>query len=192
MSASTVAIIVPTLNRPHTLPRCLESIRAQTYENWICIVINQGEPIERVKDSRFVYVDRQQKSASLARNMGFSIALCLGVDYVCAIDDDDWIEPTYLEEMVGELDKNPHCQIIACNGTYDGQVYKHDHPTTKLMGSRMVRASCIGVAKFTARSGQEKVFWRLFDGHKQVNIDSILYRASRDPVGGLRDSEGSY
>ena len=193
LTTSTVAIIVPTLNRPHTLPRCLRSIRAQTYENWICIVINQGEPIERVKDKRFVYVDRHQKSASLARNMGFSMALCIGVEYVCAFDDDDWIERDYLQEMVGVLDRDTGAVLVACNGTYDGQTYKHDHPSTKLVGSRMVRASCVDdTSKFKARSGQEKHFWRSFDGELQGHIDKTLYRASRDPIGGLRDTEGSY
>ncbi len=191
-TTSTVAIIVPTLNRPHTLPRCLRSIRAQTYENWICIVINQGEPIERVKDKRFVYVDRHQKSASLARNMGLAIAGVVGVDYVCLLDDDDRIEPNYMEEMVDAVEANPDAVSVACNGTYEGQTYKYDHASTKLIGSRMVRASAIGDRTFKARSGQEKHFWRLCGGDAEAHIDKILYRASRDPIGGLRDTEGSY
>ena len=190
-----VAIIVPTLNRPQTLLRLVDSIRAQTYSDWVCIIINQGdmfpaalEPLLR----RFVYVDMMKQSASLARNIGLGIAQALGVTYVCLIDDDDWIEPNYLEEMVGALESNPQAGLVACTGTYEGKTYRQDHPTTKLIGSRMVRALCIGDAKFTARSGQEKAFWRLFDGHKQVNIDKILYRASRHPTGGLRDPQGGY
>jgi len=194
--APAVAIIVPTLNRPHTLPRCLESIGFQRFtcyaHAWTCIVVNQGEPVDRPKDSRFMYVDRQEKSASLARNMGLSMALCLRAKYVCLLDDDDWIEPTYLEEMIGALDTAPQAELVACNGTYDGQLYKYDHPSTKLIGSRMVRASAIGDRTFLVRSGQEKVFWRLFDGESQTHIDSTLYRASRHPTGGLRDPQGGY
>ncbi len=188
-----VAIIVPTLNRPHTLPICLQSIRAQTLDDWVCIVINQGEPIERPKDVRFMYVDRSQKSASLARNMGLSLALCLKAEYVCLLDDDDRIEPTYMEEMAGDFESHTAAfVIVACNGTYDGQTYPHDHASTKLVGSRMVRASAIGDRCFEARSGQEKHFWRSFDGEPQIHIDKVLYHASRDPVGGLRDDGGSY
>lgn len=191
-TTSIVAIIVPTLNRPHTLPRCLQSIRAQTYENWICIVINQGEPIERVKDKRFVYVDMHKKSASLARYLGLEMVMVLGAEYVCLIDDDDMIEPTYLATMGGALRDNPHAVVVACNGTYEGKTYPHDHASTKLVGSRMMRVSAIGDRRFKARSGQEKHFWRTFDTQPQTQVNEVLYRASRDPIGGLRDAEGSY
>jgi len=187
-----VAIIVPTLNRPHTLARCLGSIRTQTFGEWVCIVINQGDDIDDLFGMQFVCVDMCRRSASLARNIGLSVARALNAEYVCLIDDDDMIEPTYMGEMAGALDANPDAVLVACNGTYEGKTYTHDHPSTKLVGSRMVRASAIGDRTFTARSGQEKHFWRLFDGERQTQINKVLYRANRDPIGGLRDEGGSY
>ena len=56
----------------------------------------------------------------------------------------------------------------------------------------MVRASAIGKRTFSVGSGQEKVFWSTFEDESHVHIDKILYHASRDPIGGLRDTEGSY
>ena len=189
-TTSTVAIIVPTLNRPHSLPQCLQSIRAQTYEKWVCIVINQGEPIERVRDKRFVYVDRDARSASQARNIGLAMARAIGVEYVCLIDDDDRIDPTYLEEMAGALMDSPDTMLVACHGTYIGKTFRYDHPSTKLVGSRMARMDAIGDRVFAMQSGQEKHFWRSFDGCKQVNINQTLYHANRDDIGGLRDPSG--
>lgn len=187
-----VAIIVPTLNRPHTLVPCLASICAQTFEQWICLVINQGEPVVRSKDTRFIYVDLHRKSASHARNLGLHLARGLCAQYVCLIDDDDWIEPTYMEEMVGAIEARPDAVSVACNGTYEGKTYVYDHPSTKLIGSRMVCASAIGTRTFEARSGQEKHFWRLCGGDAETSIDKVLYHASCDPAGGLRDPEGSH
>lgn len=187
-----VAIIVPTLNRPHTLAPCLASICAQTFEKWICLVINQGEPVERSKDKRFIYVDLHRKSASHARNLGLHLARGLCVQYVCLVDDDDSLSPEYLHLMVGALDANPNATLAACNASYRGQSYPYDHPSTKLMGSRMVRESAIGDRRFEPRSGQEKVFWRLFDAETTIPVDELLYCGGQDPAGGLRDPEGSH
>ncbi len=189
-----VAIIVPTLNRPHTLGRCLDSIGLQTFNDWTCVVINQGTfDTTLPDDKRFVYVLVGWHSASRARNLGMGGAIGWGVEYICLIDDDDWIYPSYMEDMVAALEANPDAVLVACNGTYEGKTYAHDHPSTKLVGSRMVRASAIDhTSVFQARSGQEKHFWRSFDGERQTQINKVLYHASRDPVGGLRDDGGSY
>ena len=58
-----ISIIIPTYNRAHIIGETLDSIIAQTYTNWECIVVDDGSSDNTaevmakyiVKDSRFRY-----------------------------------------------------------------------------------------------------------------------------------------
>lgn len=108
MNNPTVSIIIPTYNRAHLIGETLESILAQTYENWECIIVDDGstdntdevvQPFLK-KDERFQYhkrpVDRK-KGANACRNYGFEI--CKG-EYVNWFDSDDLMMSRKLEIQV--------------------------------------------------------------------------------------------
>ena len=74
-----VSIIIPTYNRAHLIAETLDSIIAQTYTNWECIVVDDGstDPTDELmetyckKDSRFQYYHRPKnrpKGANACRN----------------------------------------------------------------------------------------------------------------------------
>ena len=42
MSRNLVSIIIPTFNRAYILKDTLESVLAQTYANWECLIIDDG------------------------------------------------------------------------------------------------------------------------------------------------------
>ena len=82
MNNPLVSIIIPTYNRAHFIGETLESVLAQTYHNWECIVIDDGstdytdELMEFYceKDSRIQYYHRpshKPKGANACRNYGF-------------------------------------------------------------------------------------------------------------------------
>ncbi|WP_299116124.1 glycosyltransferase family 2 protein [uncultured Winogradskyella sp.] len=77
-----VSIIIPTFNRAHLISETLDSVFAQTYTDWECLIIDDGssdntkEVVETyvAKDPRFKYYKRpkQHKSGGNgARNYGF-------------------------------------------------------------------------------------------------------------------------
>ena len=37
-----ISVIIPTYNRAHLLGETLDSVMAQTYQNWECIVVDDG------------------------------------------------------------------------------------------------------------------------------------------------------
>lgn len=125
MSAETplVSIIIPTLNRAHLIGDTLDSVLAQTYQNWECIVVDDGgsDNTDAVmaeymaKDSRFQYHHRPKDrlpGGNAARNYGFEISKG---EYIQWFDSDDLMIPEKLEIQVNELITN-HRKIHLCSG----------------------------------------------------------------------------
>ena len=108
MSKPLVSIIIPTYNRAHLIGETLDSILAQTYSNWECIIIDDGSTdstaeIIRLfieKDSRFVFYNRPSqviKGANSCRNYGFEKS---SGDYINWFDSDDLMLPDCIEQRV--------------------------------------------------------------------------------------------
>ena len=63
MKKPLVSIIIPTYNREHLIGETLDSVLAQTYEKWECLVVDDGstdqtrKEIINIKDERFLLVE---------------------------------------------------------------------------------------------------------------------------------------
>lgn len=117
-------IIIPTYNRANLISETLESLIAQTYRNWECIIIddgstdNTGEVVGQFlkKDSRFQMFLRPEnhlKGPSGCRNFGIKKAIG---DFILFFDDDDIMHPQNLELSVLELSSN---NVSFCRYTRD-------------------------------------------------------------------------
>ena len=81
MNNPLVSIIVPCYNQAQYLPETLDSVLAQTYPYWECIIVNDGSPdnTEEIakhyceKDSRFKYVYKENGGLSSARNVSLHL-----------------------------------------------------------------------------------------------------------------------
>lgn len=108
MGNELISIIVPIYNVENYLQQCLDSIRNQTYQNFECLLINDGSPDNSAnicreyvdKDSRFKYFEKENGGVSSARNLG--IERSEGA-YITFIDSDDWVESDYLEVLYKAL-----------------------------------------------------------------------------------------
>lgn len=97
-----ISVIIPVYNAEKYLRRCIDSVIAQTYEDWELIVVDDGSTdnswailSEYVKkDSRINIVHQDNAGAGLARNKGLEYA---SGEYTVFIDADDYIEPNYFE-----------------------------------------------------------------------------------------------
>ncbi|MGD0122802.1 MAG: glycosyltransferase family A protein [Candidatus Limnocylindrales bacterium] len=113
----TVSVIVPTHNYARFLPEALESVRAQTYPDWECIVVDDGSTDETTSvlraaataDSRVRYVSQSNRGPSAARNRG--IAESTG-EYVQFLDADDLLPSTKLEHQVRAMETDPSIGIV--------------------------------------------------------------------------------
>ena len=67
-----ISVIVPCYKQAQYLPECLNSVLAQTYQNWECIVVSDGSPdnTEEIamqyvkKDGRFHFVSKENGAPS--------------------------------------------------------------------------------------------------------------------------------
>lgn len=97
------SIVIPTYNRCELLKRCLDSIIAQTYDNWEAIVVDNFSEDDTEKvvmsyhDNRIRYIKNHNYGViSISRNKG--IDLSCG-DWICFLDSDDCWFPQKLEEI---------------------------------------------------------------------------------------------
>lgn len=114
-----ISIIVPIYKVEKYLPRCLDSILAQTFADFECILVDDGSPDNcgkicdeyAEKDSRIKVIHKANGGQSSARNAGLDIAKG---DYIGFIDSDDWIEPNMYELLLNDL-LHSGCDIAMCD-----------------------------------------------------------------------------
>lgn len=127
MSQSLVSIIVPCYNYAHFLGEALDSLLAQKYNNWECIIINDGSPdnTEEVamkyckKDNRFKYFRKENGGHSSARNFGVSHS---SGKYILPLDADDTISENYIEAAVEKIESNPNIKLVTGQVQHFGDV----------------------------------------------------------------------
>jgi len=114
MNTPKVTIIMATYNRAHYIVETLQSIQGQNFEDWECLIVDDGgtdntkEVITPVleKDHRFHFFkrpDHYKKGLPGSRNYGLDLAKG---DYIIFFDDDDIVHPQNLELTVLELSRN--------------------------------------------------------------------------------------
>lgn len=100
----TVSVIIPTYNREQLLGRAIQSVLAQTYQDFELIIVDDGstDNTERLVKSfnsekiRYIW-HRENKGTSAARNTGIQSAKG---DYIALQDsDDEWL-PDKLEKQM--------------------------------------------------------------------------------------------
>lgn len=134
------AIIIPTHNRPELLCNVLRSFQAQTYHNWICIVVDDASTvsyqsiIETFKyDNRINFFRRNiNGGVNQACNTGLDIIAGYEVDFIAIVDDDDTYEPDFLEVAANVIKENPEYGWFISNNLGE----------TKL-SSKMIKKECV-------------------------------------------------
>ena len=103
-SEIAISVIVPIYNVELYVGRCLDSLKAQTGDiSTEIIVVDDGSTDESGRiadgyrsDPRFRIVHQSNQGFSGARNTGLELA---GGRYICFVDSDDYVEPTFLQTM---------------------------------------------------------------------------------------------
>ena len=108
-----VSIIVPVFNVEQFLEASLESIAAQTFADFECIIVHDGSTDGSgeicdafcLKDSRFRVIHQQNAGIGKARNAGLDASTG---EYIMFFDSDDMLLPTALEVAVNLISSGPY------------------------------------------------------------------------------------
>jgi len=119
MNNSLVSIIVPCYNQGLYLAEALESVEAQTYSNWECVIVDDGSTDKSKevalsfcnKDRRFIYIYQENQGLSASRNN--AIRNSHG-EYILPLDADDKIHEDYIAQAVDVLEKRKDVKIVYC------------------------------------------------------------------------------
>lgn len=119
-----LSIIVPVYKVEKYLPKCIDSILAQTFRDFELILIDDGSPDNcgaicdeyAARDSRIKVIHQANAGVSAARNAGLDIA---SGTYLGFVDSDDWIEPEMYETMIATA-KEKQVDVVVCgHSTYE-------------------------------------------------------------------------
>lgn len=138
MSHPQVSIVLPIYNVAAYLPKCLDSLAAQTLPAHEIIAVDDGSTDEstailtayatRLSNLRIIRQDNG--GLSVARNTGMAHAQS---KWLLFVDADDFIEPDTLLQLVSVAEENS-LDIAVCNARYHFEGRKPDYPiyTTKI------------------------------------------------------------
>lgn len=133
MEAVKIGVIVPSRNRTQWLATCLDSIKAQTVPAHRILLVDDGSdpPLENLAKEHGVEYVRTDVgnglNCSKVRTVGFQhLKDC---DFILPIDNDDFIEPQYIEKLLNGFD-SPMVAIVYprvvsfgdCKGIRDGTI----------------------------------------------------------------------
>ena len=198
-----ISVVIPAYNAELFLDETLESVLSQTYENWECIIVNDGstDSTESVakkwceKDSRFRLTNKENGGLSSARNWGIKESKA---EYIAFLDADDILTPDSLEVRINVLieqnvdlvatklqhftDKLPK---VSKNNARQDVLYYAKEGLTQLMAFNKVTPSTVlckksvmdEVGGFTWHKKAEDLHcWLkvLFAGYKIYRIDETL------------------
>ena len=121
-------IITPTYKRPELLEKAINSVTAQTYENWHMIIVSDSsdasyESVEKkmINNNKITYVKNEDnRGANFSRNLALDIANEQKEknDWIILLDDDDTFANDALETFVKINKKHPNEKWLLTNRAY--------------------------------------------------------------------------
>lgn len=169
-----ITVALPIYNVEKYLPKCLDSVLAQTYKNLEIILVVDDDGSDNSskicdeyakKDERIKVFHKKSGGLSAARNLALEVSRG---NYITFVDSDDWIEPTYVEELYDAI-KKYGCDMSICGHVQkyeDGRffseekvesvkIFKNENPLLMFYGKR--RVSHYSWAKLYKKSVFENV-----------------------------------
>ena len=109
-----LSVIIPSYNNGKYLIEMINCFRHQTSSDWEMIIVDDGstddtpqmveEAISDLPNTHFLRRNREPKGSVVCRNIGYNMA---NGKYVCHLDADDLVSPTFVEHRVAFMENNP-------------------------------------------------------------------------------------
>jgi glycosyltransferase involved in cell wall biosynthesis len=153
-SEPLVWVVTPVYNGEQYLAECIESVLAQTYENWQYLVVDncstdRTAEIVRTYAAQDVRVQLHQSSEFLPIIANWNRALRLipsDAKYCKVVHADDTLFPECLQRMTGLAERNPSVAIVT-SYVLQGDEVRHEgvpYPTEVVEGREICRSTLLG------------------------------------------------
>ena len=121
-----VSVIIPTYNRAQRLGKAIDSVLAQSHQDFELIVVDDGSEDNTDElignyNSDIVYIRQENSGAAAARNRGIEKAR---YNLLAFLDSDDWFAENKLKTQIEAMNRNPSCLISHTNEIWyrNGQI----------------------------------------------------------------------
>ncbi|WP_295434779.1 glycosyltransferase [uncultured Thiodictyon sp.] len=174
-----VSVIVPCYNQGRYLAEALDSLIAQTYTEWECLVVDDGssdntQDVARVfesRDARFRYMRQRNKGPSAARNAGIAASRGALIQF---LDADDLLLPEKISLHARYLTENPGVAVV-----YSDFAFFSDNPVRVYRESPEI---------FGHKCGYGSSWLALLSGNFIVVQAALTRREAIVDVGGFEES----
>ncbi|MBO4635425.1 MAG: glycosyltransferase family 2 protein [Bacteroidales bacterium] len=151
-----VSVIIPSYNLGQYLPETLESVLAQTFTDWECLIVENGSTdgsLSIVND--YCYHDTRMIPVVYQENIGVAAARNRGLElaegkYILFLDADDLIDPGYMAAAVAALDADPSLTLVYGKAERFGAQTSWDLPPFSM--DTMLASNCLYISCFFRRS----------------------------------------
>lgn len=147
-----VSVIIPSYNLGQYIVETLESVAAQTYTDWECLIVENGSTDGSLgivndycyHDTRFIpVVYKENIGVAAARNRALELA---EGEYILFLDADDLIAPGYMAAAVEALDADPLLTVVYGRGQRFGAETAWDLPPFSM--DTMLARNCLYISCF--------------------------------------------
>lgn len=103
-----ITVVIPCYNYGAFIADAIRSVKAQTFENWECIVIDDGSTDDSLikineavdHDPKFKVLAQSNRGVAKARNRG---AMEAKGEFLCFLDADDTLKERFMETLISPL-----------------------------------------------------------------------------------------
>ncbi len=130
-NAPLLSIIIPVYNTEKYLPKCIEGILNQSYQNFELIIVDDCSPgnVAQIA-AKYQKLDKRVKLIRNEKNRGSFMTRIRGTKessgkYIGFIDADDWISPDFFRLMIEKAEKTDSDLVIGEHIKTDGRIFEY-------------------------------------------------------------------
>lgn len=136
-----ISVIVPVYKAEAYLHRCVDSLLAQTFQDFEVLLIDDGSPDRSGeicdeyarKDSRVRVFYKENGGVSSARNLGLDH---VKGEWICFVDSDDYVDRTYIDDLLSAININYEKELVV-------QGYKITTPAGAIVDEKLFESGVV-------------------------------------------------
>lgn len=129
-SQPLVSVVTPVYNEEEHLAECIESVLAQSYQNWDYTIVNNCSTDRSLEIARRyatrdprIRIHDNQKFLDMLPNFNVAVRQIAPASKYCKVVlGDDWIFPRCLEGMVAVAEENPSVGVVSAYQKFGQQI----------------------------------------------------------------------